>query len=150
MSQFYRLALPILALALAFAPACDSDRAHSMKMFEKAAASANVSFEDKKQVRLLGIHAERALIGSQPNMIATFAEQLPLAANDRTVVTAKVATFTARLADADAQITGLETATSEQWIVRDAATTDAMRRLEAARDAAWSALKNAPRIDNPS
>jgi hypothetical protein len=148
MSQFYRLAMPILALALA--PACDSDRAHSMKMFEKAAASANVSFEDKKEVRLLGIHAERAMLGSQPNMIATFAEQLPLTAKDRTAVTVKVATFTARLAAADAQITALENATADQWIVRDAATTDAMRRLEAARDDAWSTLKNAPRIDSSS
>jgi hypothetical protein len=139
-----------LMLALTLAPACDSDRAHSMKMFEKAAASANVSFEDKKEVRLLGIHAERAMLGSQPNMIATFAEQLPLAATDRAAVTAKVATFAARLADADAQITALETATADQWLVRDAATSDAMRRLEAARDAAWSALKNAPRMDSAS
>jgi len=146
MSQFIRLAMPILALAFA----CDSDRARSMKMFEKVASSANVSFEDKKEVRLLGIHAERAMLGSQPNMIATFAEQLPLTVKDRAAVTAKVATFTARLADADAQITGLETATADQWIVRDAATIDAMRRLEAARDDAWSALKNAPRIDSAS
>ncbi|HEX7700764.1 MAG TPA: hypothetical protein VF403_08585 [Kofleriaceae bacterium] len=121
-----------------------------MKMFEKAAASANVSFEDKKEVRLLGIHAERAMLSSQPNMIATFAEQLPLAAKDRVAVSAKVATFAARLVEADAQITVLETATADQWIVRDAATTDAMRRLEAARDDAWSVLKNAPRIDPAS
>jgi hypothetical protein len=141
-----RLAL----LTLAFVCACDSDRAHSMKMFEKTATSANASFEDKKEVRLLGIHAERAMLGSQPNMIATFADQLPLRAKDRIAVTAKVATFTARLADADAQISGLETATVDQWIVRDAATTNAMRRLEAARDDAWSALKNAPRIDSSS
>jgi hypothetical protein len=121
-----------------------------MKMFEKAAASANVSFEDKKEVRMLGIHAERAMLGSQPNMIATFAEQLPLAAKDRAAVTAKVATLSARLAEADAQITALETATADQWIVRDAATSNAMRRLEVARDDAWSTLKNAPRIDSAS
>jgi hypothetical protein len=153
MSQFYRLAMPIIALALT--PACDSDRAHSIKMFEKAkmfenVSSATVSFDDKKEVRLLGIHAERAMLGSQPTMIATFAEQLPLTANDREIVTAKVATFTARLADADARITALESASAEQWVVRDAATTDAMRRVEAARDDAWSAIKNARRIDAAS
>lgn len=148
MSQFYRLAMPIIALALA--PACDSDRAQSMKMFEKAAASANVSFEDKKEVRLLGIHVERSMLKSQPTMIARFADQLPLPPAARVAVTAKLATFSARLADADAAITALETATADEWVARDASTTDAMRRVETARDDAWSALENARRIDRAS
>lgn len=50
----------------------------------------------------------------------------------------------------DTQITALESATVEQWAVRDAAITGAMRRVEAARDDAWSALENARRIDSSS
>ena len=142
MSQFYRLALPIIALALS--PACDSARAQSFDQ------SARVSFEDKKEVRLLGIHAERSMIGSQPVMIATFIEQLPLAPVARDVVAAKIATIESRLVDADRTIAALEAATAENWTLRDAAATDAMRRLEAARDDAWSALKNAPRIPSSS
>jgi hypothetical protein len=58
--------------------------------------------------------------------------------------------FSARLADADAAITALETATADEWAARDASTTDAMRRVETARDDAWSALENARRIDRAS
>lgn len=146
MTQFYKLAMPILALALG----CDSDRAHSAQMFSKTAGEARASFEDKKQVRLLGIHVERSLIGSQPQMIATFAEQLPLSSTDHEVVDAKVKALEARMHDADAAITALETATPDVWTTRDRAADSAMKQLEAARDDAWNTLKAAKRQDRSS
>jgi hypothetical protein len=136
-----RLLIFLLVLA-----ACDSDRAQSMKMFEKAAQTAHISFEDKKQVRLFGVHAERSMLGSQPAMILTFAEQV---VSPDTVMD-KVKTFQARLADADAAIASLAAATEGVWIARDAATVTAMKRLEAARDDAWSTLENARRIPSSS
>jgi len=142
--------LVISLLVLATFGACDSDRAQSMKMFEKAASSAHISFEDKKQVRLFGVHAERSMLGAQPTMIATFAEQTPLAPASHDAVIAKVVTFQARLVDADAAIAALEAATEDGWKARDAATVTAMKRLEAARDDAWSALEKARRIPSSS
>ncbi|MFT3697295.1 MAG: hypothetical protein QM831_29400 [Kofleriaceae bacterium] len=147
MTNFYKLAMPILALALG---GCDSDRAHSAQIFAKTTEQAQASFEDKKQIRLLGIHVERSLIGSQPAMIAQFADQLPLSADDRDVVDGKMKTLDDRMRDADSAIGALEAATPDVWITRDNAASTAMQRLEAARDDAWNTLKAAKRVDRSS
>ncbi|HEY0255666.1 MAG TPA: hypothetical protein VGC41_29255 [Kofleriaceae bacterium] len=144
MTNFYKLAAPIIALAMG----CDSDRTHSTQVFAKTAGEARSSFEDKKQVRLLGIHVERSMIGSQPEMIGTFADQLPVA--DHSVLDAKVKMVSDRMRDADAAIDALELATPDVWNTRDTAATDAMKRLEAARDDAWNTLKAATRVDTAS
>ncbi len=125
-----------LALVLALAPACDSHRVGS-------APDATVSFADQKAVRLLGIHNERALLGAQPDMIATFAEQLSIDSTTRTNLGARIDAFASAMTRADEAIALLETATPATFAKRDEDVVVAMRHLETARDAAWSALRAA-------
>ncbi len=152
MTQFYRLAMPILALALA--PSCDSTRAHASKAapqtIDRDRELAAAPFEDRKQIRLLGVHAERAMLGSQPLMIATFAARLPLTHAARASVDDKLAAFTQRLVEADTAIRDLEAATAQRWVTLDRATAAAMRQLEDARDDAWATLEGADRSDRSS
>jgi hypothetical protein len=174
MTQFYRLAMPIIALALV--PACDSDRA---KVSDKAAATvvdkqkaldtqldqqleqakrtdeiaadvskATADFDTTKQIRLIGLRAERSIAAAQPPMLTTMADQLPLAADARTTVHDKIRVLEQDLVAADAKIDDLKAANAEQWKHADDAATYAMKKVEAARVEAWKALKTAKRTDH--
>jgi hypothetical protein len=128
-------------MLLALASACDSQRANATP---RATAA---SFADHKEARLLGVHVERGLLAAQPGVISTFADQLVMADDARAAIDDKLRVVEQRLVDADSSITALETATPDTWPARDAATTTAMRRLEAARDDAWEAVKAAHRAE---
>ena len=126
----------LLALVLAIAPACDSHRV-------RTEPGPVVSFADKKAVRMLGLHTESSMLASQPYMIATFAEQLALEPATREAVGTRIEMFAHAVTAADVAITQLEAATAATWARRDEDVVVAMRHLEIARDAAWSALRAA-------
>jgi chromosome segregation ATPase len=115
----------------------------------KAAAlhDATTAFKDRKEIRLIGLHAEAGMITPQGDMISSLAAQLPLTNDARKNLDDKVATLEARMGDANAKIGDLQTATPDQWKDRDDAAAEAMKNLESARDDAWKAFKNAKRTD---
>jgi chromosome segregation ATPase len=119
---------------------------------DKAAAlhDATTAFNDRKEIRLIGLHAEAGVITPQGDMISSLAAQLPLTQDARKNLDDKVATLEARMGDANAKIGDLQTATPDQWKDRDNAAAEAMKNLESARDDAWKAFKNAKRTDGHS
>jgi len=126
----------LLALVLAIAPACDSHRVRTDPV-------TDVSFADKKAVRMLGLHTESSMLASQPDMIAAFAEQLALEPATREAVGTRIEVFAHAVTAADEAIRQLEAATAATWARRDEDVVVAMRHLEISRDAAWSALRAA-------
>jgi|GEM_PF-5147361 len=126
----------LLALVLAIAPACDSHRV-------RTDPRPDISFTDKKAVRMLGLHTESSMLASQPDMIAAFAEQLALEPATREAVGTRIEVFAHAVTAADEAIRQLEAATAATWARRDEDVVVAMRHLEISRDAAWSALRAA-------
>ncbi len=126
----------LLALALVIASACDSHRVSTDPLVD-------VSFADRRAVRMLGLHTERSMLASQPDMIATFSEQLELDRSTREALGTRIELFAHAVTAADAAIMQLEVATAATWAKRDEDVVVAMRHLEIARDAAWSALRAA-------
>jgi len=137
MTRLSQLATLVLAIG-----ACNSERAHRTDRF--------AIVTEQRDLRLFGLRAERAMLAGTPHMLAALATQLPLTASARAEVLARVLALERRLDDFGARIDELQNASPDEWTARDAAATDAMRELEAARDAAWSTLGKAHRVDHPS
>jgi chromosome segregation ATPase len=127
----------------------DESNARLNETRDKAAALSNATtaFDDRKQIRLIGLHAEADMIAPQGDMISSLASQLPLTDDAHKTLDDKVATLQQRMNDASAKITDLQNATADQWKDRDNAAADAMKNLESARDDAWKAFKKAKRTD---
>ncbi|HEY1552539.1 MAG TPA: hypothetical protein VGG28_32145 [Kofleriaceae bacterium] len=119
---------------------------------DKAAAlhDATTAFNDRKEIRLIGLHAEAGMIAPQGDMISSLSAQLPLTDDARKNLDDKVVTLESRMGDANAKIGDLQTATPDQWKDRDDAAAEAMKNLESARDDAWKAFKKAKRTDGHS
>ncbi len=130
----------------------DENNSHVTDTRDKAAAlhNATTAFDDRKEIRLIGLRAEAGMVSPQGDMISSLAAQLPLTDDARKNLDDKVATLEARMGDANAKIADLQTATPDQWKDRDDAAAAAMKNLESARDDAWKAFKKAKRTDGHS
>src|SRR5262249_20354728 len=107
--------------------------------------TADEDFETHKQIRLLGVRAERAMLAAQPPMLTSIADHMSLTDASRTTLLARVGDLRQDLADADAKIGELAAATPADFTRLDAAVADAMAHLEDASKSAWAALKDAER-----
>jgi len=130
----------------------DKDTAQTKAIDEQSAAlgHANDVFAARKDVRMIGLKAEASMIAPQGDMITSLATQLPLTPAARADVDAKVEVLAHRVDEAQLKITDLQNSTAEQWKARDDAADGAMKNLEAARDDAWHAFKQAKRTDRSS
>lgn len=127
----------------------DKDDQHAAEMHTKAdaLAHANARFNDRKEIRLIGLRSEQSMIAPQGDMISSLAAQLPLTDDARKHLDEKLDTLSQRLGEASAKIADLQNATADEWKARDDAAGEAMKHLESARDEAWHAFKKAKRTD---
>jgi hypothetical protein len=128
----------------------DDKRADETHGKADALARANARFNDRKEIRLIGLRSEQSMIAPQGDMIGSLAAQLPLTDDARKHVDEKLDALSQRLGEADAKITALQNATADEWKTRDDAAGEAMKNLETARDDAWHAFKKAKRTDGRS
>jgi len=113
-------------------------------------AKANSEFEFRRMARVNALRAELAVIATQPNLISTMAQNFALTDDGRAKVSEKLSVFQLRLDEARNQIEALIRVDAAQWTARHDAVRDAMKRVDAARDAAWDALDDAPRVARPA
>ena len=111
---------------------------------------ATAVFEERKELRVMGLRTERAMIAPQSEMIGSLADQLPLTAQARRDIDQKLTVFAQKLDDVDAKLGVLKSATTDQWSAADDAMSAAMKDLESARDDAWSTFRKAKRTDRSS
>lgn len=113
-------------------------------------AEAAAGFAHDKQTRIAGLRAEHQAIATQPMLISTIAQALPLTEAGRTGIDEKLQVFQMRLDETSNLIGRLDRASAEQYAEADDAVIAAMKRLEEARRAAWKALDDAPRNERSS
>jgi hypothetical protein len=113
-------------------------------------AAAENDFEMKRQIRVDVLRAEHALVAAQPVLISSLATQTALTEAGRADVNEKLQILMMRLDETGNAITGLQTVDAQSWKDRDDEASRAMSRLDDARDAAFNALRTAPRTDQSS
>ena len=129
-----------MALALVAAQGCRPERP----------AEHSAAFAARRQNRYRALDAQLQVIATQPILINTMAKVFPLTEAGRTLVTAKLQTLQMRFDEAKNQVALVRTCSAEQCEDVDERATDAMNRLDAAREDAWDALDKAPRTDRSS
>jgi len=122
---------------------------HSKKLADKASdyAAAQSDFEQKRQIRVEVLHSEHALIASQPVLVSALANLAPLTDAGRADVNEKLQILMMRLDETGNAITALQSVDAASWQDRDNEASRAMSRLADARDAAFEALRKAPRTE---
>jgi hypothetical protein len=144
MSQFYRLAMPIVALALA-PSGCDSERAQRTDRTGEVVGRAITGFEATREIRLVGLRTERAMIAAQLPLLLFMAEQDTITDIARRSVARKIAVVEQELASVDMRLAALAETQVPEWQANEAAAAAAIVRAEAAREAAWQTLQTAQR-----
>ncbi len=113
-------------------------------------AAATREFEERRAVRMATLRGVHEVIATQPMVISTIAQALPLTEAGRADIDEKLQVFQMRLDEAENLIRALAHARADEYGNDDNAVTGAMKRLEESRKAAWQALDNAPRSDRSS
>ena len=126
--------------------------ADSKRIDEKAQdlTKASAQFEARKDVRIAGLRAEHDVIAAQPDLIMSLSQTFPLTDAGRSAVGERVKAFKDQLDDVGNRINELGSTGADEWKQRDDAMTDAVTKLENARNAAWKALEDAPRTSASS
>ena len=115
-----------------------------------ALRDAQKEFEYQRLVRVETLRTVHAIAGSQPNLIVVFGSALPMSDADRAKVTEKVQLVQLRLDESANMIQGLASVDAKNWEPRERAVSDAMNRLEDAREDAWEALDDVKVLDRTS
>jgi len=113
-------------------------------------AQAAQKFEARRVARIDALRAQHAVVASQPKLIGTMAENLPLTDAARGAINEKMMRLQAALQETTNLIEGLETVELDGWGARDSEVTAAMHRLDDVRKDAWRALGRAPHIGRSS
>lgn len=113
-------------------------------------AKAESEFEFRRMARVNTMRAELAVLATQPNLISTMSQNFALTDAGRVKVNEKLALFQMRLDETRNLIEGLMKVDAAQWTARHDAVRDAMKKLDDARDEAWDALEDAPRVAPPA
>jgi len=163
MTNQHRLGTLAIAFGLVASQGCKSQEANADRDADRVIedqpnadkksgdlATATDVFERSRDLSIQKLNGQRAVIASQPNLINTIAQSLPLTDAGRMVVNERVMLLQTRLDEAGNLISGLQTSTASDWKRRDDAVSDAMSRVEDARKDAWKALDDAPRTDRSS
>ena len=137
----------VAALALLLAGGCKSDRDRAA---HRAPAPRVDPRLDRTRIRLEALRAEHSVIATQPMLISTIAQALPLTDPGRIEIDEKLQVFQMRLDETANQIAKLSHASPAQFPREEAAVAAALKRLDEARRAAWKALDDAPRSDRSS
>jgi len=125
-----------------------ADRAaHTLVQYDNDVSRAADEFAIRRKARVDVLAAQHGVIATQPMVIQTLVESLPLSDIGRSDVSEKLTVFEMRLDDAAHGIAGLANATASEFATRDDVVTKQMSRLEDARKSAWKAIGDAPRID---
>jgi len=118
------------------------------KTAETAAASA--TFEARRGERVRELRVVRDVIGSQPTLMTQLASHLPLTDTGRADVDDKIRVLQMRMDEAGNVLAELATISVDGFKSKDDQAADVMKRLDDARDDAWTALDKAPRTDRSS
>jgi hypothetical protein len=110
-------------------------------------ARAAYEFEQQKSRRIAALFMARDLTATHAALIGVLARDSPITDAGRGEVNEKLTRLLRRLDETSNMIEGLEHVTIDAWEDRNAAATDAMKRLDDARTDAWEALEEAPHID---
>jgi hypothetical protein len=96
------------------------------------------------------LRAVHGITASQSMLINAVASSLPLVDTDRAKINEKVQLIQMRLDESANLIQALETVDANNWEPRERDVSNAMNRLEDARQDAWDALDDAKRLDQTS
>lgn len=118
------------------------------KTAETAAASA--TFEARRSERVHELRIVRDVIGSQPTVMTQLASHLSLTDTGRADVDDKIRVLQMRLDEAGNVLTELASISVDGFKSKDDQAADVMKRLEDAREQAWTALDKAPRTAGSS
>ena len=108
---------------------------------------AEETFAFRRQARVQVLRATHSAVGTQPMLISMMSANFDLTDAGRAAINERLTTFQRRLDEAANLIQGLQGVDAAEWEVRDEAVSEAMQKLEDARQAAWGALEDAPRVD---
>jgi hypothetical protein len=112
----------------------------------KELSEAATLFVERKRIRIAALRGEHSVIATQLKLISTLSEYFPLTDAGRADINNKLSQFQMRLDEASNHIEGLDGAPADHWIERDDAVREVMEKLDGAREAAWRALQDAPRV----
>lgn len=126
---------------MAAEPAPDEDSVAAQT--EPGTEEADRAFQLDQQNRIATLTGVHATIASQPAIIKAAAVPLALSESDRALVDEKVQELQRRIDETSTLIMSLDRVAPSNWTARNDVVDDAMRRLDASRDAAWQALHDA-------
>lgn len=129
-----------MALALVAAQGCKPERP----------AEHSADFAARRQSRFRALDAQLQVIATQPMLINTMANVLPLTEAGRAHVTAKLQVLQMRFDEAKNQVALVRACSAERCKDADDKAADALKKLDDARKDAWDALDKAPRTDRSS
>lgn len=115
-----------------------------------ATRDAQKEFEYRRLVRVQTLRAVHSITAQQPMLISAVASSRALVEKDRAKIDEKVQLVQMRLDETANLIQGLDRVDADHWDGRERDVSDAMKRLEDAREDAWEALDDAKRIDQTS
>lgn len=108
-------------------------------------AQADAEFRRQRDLRVDILRGRHSVYATQSLLIASMAESFPLTDDGRADVNEKLTTFHSILDETEDLIEGLHRADASTFPKLDEQATDAMKRLDDARSAAWDALEDAPK-----
>jgi hypothetical protein len=145
------LAIAVLACACKSEPADRAaDRVREQQHALEDLSRADADFHARRDARIAELDSAHAAIAAQPKLIAVFAAALPLTDAGRATLDDKLHVVQVRLDETANLIEALRHTESDLWKQREAQVAAAMRHLDEARDAAWKAVGDAPRIHTSS
>jgi hypothetical protein len=111
---------------------------------------AHADFAESRLTRLDVLRVQHQIIASLPPLLGGLASIAPLTETGRADVNEKLQVLQMRLDETGNQIQELSQTDADGFRAKDDAVSGAMKRLEEARDAAFKALDDAPRVDRSS
>jgi hypothetical protein len=142
-----------LAVALVAAQGCrrsDSRNEGGTAVAKYADSDAGAELAARRELRFRGLDAQLQLIATQPIVIHAMADAVPLTEAGRADVTATLQMLQMRLDEAKNQVALVKTSSRDRFKDIDDKASEAMKKLDDARKAAWDALDKAPRADRSS
>ncbi|HEU0032199.1 MAG TPA: hypothetical protein VFQ53_16305 [Kofleriaceae bacterium] len=107
---------------------------------------AKAEFAHHRALRIGTFRGEHLVARTQPMLVSALASATPLTAAAQADITDKIRVFQLRLDEAGNAIEALRAVPVGAWAEREADVARLLLRLEAARDAAWEALREGTRI----
>lgn len=127
-----------------------NDEAKDLSKTSIATRDAQKEFEYQRLVRVQTLRAVHAIAGTQPMLINAITSSQAIPEVDRAKVNEKVQLVQMRLDECANLIQSLDGVDAAHWVDREKAASDAMNRLEDAREDAWEALDEANQLDQTS